>query len=208
VNCSPALKGSTPHNNQGSQSTQDSLFGWPKCYPSFWSFLVYIVDGYNNHPSLVSPHPRRHAQHDARVAEDSGVKQAHDTSTLCAVTTTRGQNMPLAHHDAHSKIRSSSEVLTKAKYSHAKTLYSVPSFLSFYVSFFCLFCFTFYCHFSFYYLLFPFFSTLVFVSVFMFLPQLRIIWLVVVVSLPTDTGISDHAYFLVDFFSWSVILLY
>jgi hypothetical protein len=55
---------------------------------------------------------------------------------------------------------------------------------------------------------FPFFSTLVFVSVFMFLPQLGIIWLVVVVSLPTDTGISDHAYFLVDFFSWSVILLY
>jgi hypothetical protein len=87
----------------------------------------------------VSPHPRRHAQHDARVAEDSGVKQAHDTSTLCAVTTTRGQNMPLAHHDAHSKIRSSSEVLTKAKYSHAKTLYSVPSFLSFYVSFFAFF---------------------------------------------------------------------
>jgi hypothetical protein len=143
VNCSPALKGSTPHNNQGSQSTQDSLFGWPKCYPSFWSFLVYIVDGYNNHPSLVSPHPRRHAQHDARVAEDSGVKQAHDTSTLCAVTTTRGQNMPLAHHDAHSKIRSSSEVLTKAKYSHAKTLYSVPSFLSFYVSFFLPFLFYF-----------------------------------------------------------------
>jgi hypothetical protein len=75
ANCSLAMKGSTPRNRQGSQSTQERVcLGGPNVPPLFWYFIVYIANGYDNSPSLVLPGPRCHAQHDTRVAEDPSVK--------------------------------------------------------------------------------------------------------------------------------------